>query len=73
MGDVDYRLLTAFVKAKRANADARAGKRDVEELLAVLEERVRSQRSTKPVGDGPPTLPRWGSSTASTPGPSTAG
>ena len=53
MGDVDYRLLTSFVKAKRANADARAGKRDVEELLAQLEDRVRSYRSVEPVGQRP--------------------
>jgi hypothetical protein len=53
MGDVDYRLLTSFVKAKRANADARAGKRDVEELLAQLEDRVRSYRSVEPVGQHP--------------------
>ena len=53
MGDVDYRLLTSFVKAKRANADARAGKRDVEELLAQLEDRVRSYRSVEPVGERP--------------------
>jgi len=53
MGDVDYRLLTSFVKAKRVNADARAGKRDVEELLAQLEDRVRSYRSVEPVGERP--------------------
>jgi len=53
MGDVDYRLLTSFVKAKRANADARTGKRDVEELLALLEDRVRSYRSVEPVGQRP--------------------
>jgi hypothetical protein len=51
MGDVDYRLLTSFVNAKRANADARAGKRDVDELLALLEDRVRSYRSVEPVGE----------------------
>ena len=50
MGDVDYRLLTSFVKARRANADARAGKRDVEEVLAQLEDRVRTYRSVEPVG-----------------------
>jgi hypothetical protein len=53
MGDVDYRLLTSFVKAKRVNADARAGKRDVEELLALLEDRVRSHRSVEPLGERP--------------------
>jgi hypothetical protein len=53
VGDVDYRLLTSFVKAKRANADVRAGKRDVEELLAQLEDRVRSYRSVEAVGERP--------------------
>jgi hypothetical protein len=53
VGEVDYRLLTSFVKAKRANADARTGKRDVEELLAQLEDRVRSYRSVEPIGQRP--------------------
>ena len=53
MGDVDYRLLTSFVRSKRANADDRAGKRDVEELLEQLEARVRSYRSVESVGEQP--------------------
>jgi hypothetical protein len=53
VGDVDYRLLTSFVRAKRENADERAGKRDVEELLSLLERRVQSYRSIEPVGQRP--------------------
>lgn len=53
MGDVDYRLLTSFVRAKRENADERAGKRDVDDLLALLEGRVQSYRSVEPVGQRP--------------------
>jgi hypothetical protein len=41
VGEVDYRLLTRFVRSRREHADERAGKRDVEVLLTLLDQRVR--------------------------------
>jgi len=57
VGDVDYRLLTKFVRARRENADERAGKNDVEDLLKLLEQRARpadaERRRPKPVRQKP--------------------
>ncbi len=53
VGNVDYRLLTTFVRSRREHADERAGKRDVEELLSLLEARARRQPSVEPVGERP--------------------
>ena len=53
VGNVDYRLLTTFVRSRRENADERAGRRDVDELLSLLEARARRRPSVEPVGEAP--------------------
>ncbi len=50
MGDVDYRLLTAFVRSIRANADGaseRCGRDDVAELLSLAEREPSKPEETR--------------------------